>query len=119
MIIIILIYNIATLIEINTKLKQDYLEDSLHEGLRMKLMKRLIYYPIVLIICVIPAALNRIITLSADNNLNMYLISAVFQCLLGFGNCIVYGFTDNLKRKIRRRFNKLLEHNHTTDSSAL
>ena len=77
------------------------------ETLRKRLLQRLVYYPIVLIVCIIPAALHRILLAAQHHNLYVEVVAADFQCLLGLGNCIVYGFTDNLKRKIKKKLNLL------------
>lgn len=103
--LIILCFNVHSLVCINRKLKKEILLDSQGENIRKRLMNRMVYYPFVILICIIPAAINRIILYLGKESLVLQLMAANTQCLMGFGNCIVYGFTDNLKKKLRRRYN--------------
>lgn len=110
MILIVIIYNIFTLLQIKATLSHGISDSTIGECLKKKLMKRLVYYPMVLIICIIPAAVHRIIlSTGKENNTYVAILAADFQCLLGFGNCVVYGFTDNLKKKLKKKFNILID----------
>jgi hypothetical protein len=112
---IILLYNIVTLIKIKKKLQQDITEHSGYERLRVKLIRRMIYYPILLLICVLPAAIHRVYLYITSTELPTFtIIAAVFQCLLGFGNCLVYGCTDSLRNRIKKRLNLAIEPDETT-----
>ena len=118
-IFLVISYNIITLFQIKFKLKQDSIEGYMDETLRKKLLQRLLYYPIVLIVCVLPAALHRILLATQINSSSVAIVAADFQCLLGLGNCIVYGFTDNLKRKIKKRLNMLSLDNPELSSNSI
>lgn len=111
----VLIYNTITLIKINKKLKSELAENEKEDRLRKKLMKRMIYYPLVLLICVTPAGIYRIFeNVKLGNSTVLAIIAADSQCLLGFGNVIVYGFTENLKKKVKLKF-KLIDYDESTE----
>lgn len=112
--LIILIYNTITLIKINKKLRSELTENEREDRLRKKLMKRMIYYPFVLLICIIPAGIYRIFENLGIKNSILAIIAADSQCLLGFGNAIVYGFTENLKKKVKLKF-KLIDYDESAE----
>ncbi|OMJ72807.1 hypothetical protein SteCoe_28671 [Stentor coeruleus] len=111
----VLVYNIITLIKINKKLKSELAENEREDRLRKKLMKRMIYYPLVLLICILPAGIYRILeSKGVDSSIALKIIAADGQCLLGFGNAIVYGFTENLKKKVKLKF-KLIDYDESAE----
>lgn len=105
----VLVFNVYNLLEVNKKLKRDMLNDVENEGIRKKLMNRMVYYPLVIGICILPAGVNRVVNFLGKRNEVLEIIAADAQCLMGFGNCVVYGFTDNLKKRLKIRFANLLE----------
>ena len=111
--LIVLIYNIYNLVLINRKLKKEINSSSDDENIRRKLMKRMIYYPLVIIICIFPAICLRVITLISQHEtegpLWLEALSADFQCFIGFANCLVYGLTDNLKKKVKSKLQNLID----------
>jgi len=107
--LLVLVFNVYNLLEINKKMKKDTLNDAENEGIRKKLMQRMVYYPLVIGICILPAGLNRILNALGERIEVLEIIAADAQCLMGFGNCVVYGFTDNLKKRLKIRFTNLLE----------
>ncbi|OMJ79134.1 hypothetical protein SteCoe_20925 [Stentor coeruleus] len=111
----VLIYNTITLIKIKKKLKGELAKNEKEDRLRKKLMKRMIYYPLVLLICITPAAIYRIFENTGIKEYTILaMIAADFQCLLGFGNAIVYGFTENLKKKVKLKF-RLMDYDESSE----
>lgn len=109
----VLVYNIYNLVLINRKLKKEINSNNDDENIRRKLMKRMIYYPLVIIICIFPAICLRITTLISQQDEYKYkwleALSADFQCFIGFANCLVYGLTDNLKKKVKSKLQNLID----------
>lgn len=111
--LMVLVYNIYNLVLINRKLKKEINSNNDDENIRRKLMKRMIYYPLVIIICIFPAICLRITTLISQQDEYKYkwleALSADFQCFIGFANCLVYGLTDNLKKKVKSKLQNLID----------
>ena len=73
---------------------------------RDTLIRRLRFYPLVLIICYAPVTIKRIYDFidPEEGNLSLGLISACMMCLNGLFNAIVYGFTDSVKYALLQCF---------------
>jgi hypothetical protein len=82
-----------------------------------KLMTRIMYYPLVLVVCFLPASINRVVEvflmpqLNSDNpsqRLNTYifimtLLHVFFTSLFGVSNAIVYGLTPVVRERVREK----------------
>jgi hypothetical protein len=113
--LVVLVYNVRCLVLVNRKLRKNSGVDPEQKRLSKKLMRRMVYYPLVIVICVIPAACLRIVLLGKDvHNIEwLEALAADFQCLIGFANCLVYGFTDNLKRQVKDKLKRLVDFEYT------
>lgn len=80
----------------------DMLKESSHEvSTKSSFLKRLNYYPVVLIICYLPVLVKRLYELSTDSSIYwLTLLSAITTSTIGFFNAIVYGFTEHVKETI-------------------
>lgn len=107
--LVIIVYNVHSLLAISRKLKKDTSNDMENEGIRKKLMKRMVYYPLIIGLCVLPAGINRVANIFNKEIKELEILAGVAQCLMGFGNCIVYGFTDNFKKRLKSKFTNLIE----------
>jgi hypothetical protein len=107
--VVVICFNVFCLLAISKKLKSEILLDAEGENMRKRLMKRMVYYPFVIVVCIIPAAVNRAMMMAGKDSIVMQGLAANVQCLMGFGNCVIYGFTDNLKRKLKKRFMTLAD----------
>ena len=105
----VFLYNVITLFKIYKKLKNIDFDGSFDEVLKKKLMNRLIYYPTVLFICITPTGLHRIV-FDYRNHDNVYIriLATDLLGLIGLANCIVYGFTYSLKKKIKNKLKQLI-----------
>ena len=67
--------------------------------IRDTLIRRLRFYPLVLVICYAPVTVKRIYDFVDPEEGNIYLglISACMMCLNGLFNALAYGFTDSVK----------------------
>ena len=70
--------------------------------IKRKVFKRMMLYPLVLLICFIPAAIHRFShdLLINDNSGPIDMTSMLGSCLYGFFNSIVYGCTQTVRKKI-------------------
>ena len=68
-------------------------------------IQRLYLYPIIGILCLLPMAIYRLLTIISDNNgifLEFRIFSVMLMCINGFFNSIIYGFNPSIKRKISK-----------------
>lgn len=74
--------------------------------IRDTLIRRLRFYPLVLIICYAPVTVKRIYDFIDPEESNIYLglASACMMCLNGLLNAVVYGFTDSVKDALLQCF---------------
>jgi hypothetical protein len=70
---------------------------------KAKLVSRLKYYPILLIINWLPASINRFALFGAEEDpvLGLYVIHVLFGSLNGLCNAIVFGLDRNVKRAVK------------------
>lgn len=77
-----------------------------------KVMNRIKWYPIILMICFGPSLVHRIYySIEKEDNMWVNLISASMGALYGFVNAIVYGMTTKVRIVIRTELRKLFSSN--------
>ena len=74
--------------------------------IRRELSKKISIYPIIIILCYLPYSIKGCIEVSGEWELVDYeyyftLIAGFIRCLAGFFNALAYGFTKNVKKKLR------------------
>lgn len=74
--------------------------------IRDNLIRRLKFYPLVLVFCYTPVTVKRVYDFidPEEANLALALASASTMCLNGFLNALVYGLTDSVKEAIQQCF---------------
>jgi hypothetical protein len=68
----------------------------------VRIEKRLLLYPVILMICIIPSSVNRILLYFNPDDTNLYLmcISVGLNASIGFFNACAYGITPSVKYTI-------------------
>lgn len=68
----------------------------------VRIERRLLLYPIILMLCIIPSSVNRILLYLYPDDPNLYLmcISVAFNAAIGFFHACAYGITPNVKYAI-------------------
>ena len=112
--VVVVVFNIFLCVVIWKQLKKNTGSELELHSTKMKVFKRMTLYPLVLIICFLPAAIHRLyefLKINEDNStLNMIGIAGC--CLYGFANSIVYGCTRNIRKKIKSKiFSSAYVHN--------
>ena len=80
----------------------DSMEISSEEPQEVKTLKRLIYYPGAMLICVLFPTVKRIYSLSSDeSSFPLALLSTLFGDLQGFFNAVIYGLNSSVKETIK------------------
>lgn len=74
--------------------------------IRDTLIRRLRFYPFVLLICYVSVTIKRIYDFidPEEGNMTLSLVAASTMCLNGLLNALVYGLTGSVKDAIRQRF---------------
>lgn len=92
-------YSFFVYINVLRKMQSD-MEGTGSDGLGI--MRRIIFYPIVLVVCWFPASINRLVELFTGGESPYWLtvMHVLFVGLYGLGNSIVYGLTPAVKKKI-------------------
>merc|ERR1740117_1185625 len=68
-------------------------------------MRRILFYPLVLVVAWAPASINRAYELFTDDSVMfLTILHAVFQGLYGFLNALVYGMIPAVHKRIRAKF---------------
>ena len=84
------------------------------QAIKMKVFKRLMFYPAILLFCYIPATIHRFYTELKINDNDVLEITAMFgNCIYGFCNSIAYGCTRHIRKRIKA---KLFSHIVKKDS---
>lgn len=93
------VFVVKLIIMLNNELRTD------KEKLK-KYTNKLIWYPVIQIICLLPATVNRIIFLinPTNNTPTLDIIQAAFDSMTGFMFAIVYGFNPSVKESIKEVF---------------
>ena len=77
---------------------------SLNEDVEMRdtLIRRLRFYPAILILCYTPVTIKRIYDFidPEEDNFTLSIIAATMMCLNGLCNALIYGLTDSVKSAI-------------------
>lgn len=98
-------YSFYVYINVLRKMQSD-MEGTGRDGLGV--MRRIMFYPIVLVVCWFPASLNRLVELFTGGASPYWLsvLHVLFAGVYGLGNSIVYGLTPAVKKKILALFDK-------------
>ena len=70
-------------------------------------LQRMKYYPMILMICYLPATIRRMSELFGDNHISPFWLAAMqvlFSSLIGLGNATVYGFSQQSVREKDKQF---------------
>lgn len=97
------IYNLVVYAKVRKRLQ----ETAEREGKlpdRVKRLTRLVYYPLILVVCYIFGTINRIVSIFSRPVFGIVIIHAVGMSSQGTLNAIVYGMNPQVKNKIRAIF---------------
>ena len=99
---IVIVYCLFAYSGIISKIKSQLHLISEEPGLSSRILKKLMMYPLILIVCFLPLTAARIYEFFNPDDPYMWLtiVSGVFFSINGFLNAILYGFTDMVRKEI-------------------
>lgn len=111
----IILYNLVVYVKIIRKINLEIQFVTEDVQVRRSLVRRLVFYPIILIVCYTVVTIKRVIdALNPDEaNLTLAITAWIFQCAHGFLNALAYGYSNSIKERLcnlcgeRERFNSV------------
>ena len=100
---VVIIFNISLCVKIWLNVRKDKNSVVSLKNAKIKAIKRMIFYPVVLIICYFPAAIYRFHSdfFIRSNDEYSQLIAMILICLYGFINAITYGCTSKIRNVVK------------------
>lgn len=104
----VITYNIVVYISIIRQLNFEIQFMTEDTEIRRALVRRLVFYPIILIICYTVVTIKRIYDVISpdEQNITLTIIAWIFQCANGLLNAIAYGYSDTIRERLCSRCNK-------------
>jgi len=101
---VIIAFNIYAYFSVIQKINTQINMISEKEDFKRQLVRKLKFYPIILVICYLPDTVNRIYDFvnSNDPSYALTMIAGASTCLTGILNALLYGFTDVVRQALRR-----------------
>jgi len=78
-----------------------FIQQEMHDNLDDRLTRRFMLYPLILVICWLPATINRINTLFFKASMFLNILHRLFGSLQGILNAIIYGMNSNVRSEIK------------------
>ena len=103
--VLVLVFNISLCIVIWNQLRKNIGSVIEMHVIKLKVFRRMSFYPLVLLICFIPAAVHRFyhfLRITEDTG-TLDTAAMLGNCMYGFFNSIVYGCTRNIRKKIKSK----------------
>jgi hypothetical protein len=100
----VIVYNLSVYGRVIRQLNTELEHMSADFYIRKALMRRLMAYPIILIICYSVVTIKRIedVVNPNEHNLALTLTAWIFQCMIGLLNALVYGYSEAVKERLCR-----------------
>jgi hypothetical protein len=101
----VIIYNISVYVTIIRQLNYEIEFMTEDRGMQGSLVRRLVFYPIILVVCYSVVTAKRIYDIvdPDEDNLVLTIIAWVFQCANGLLNAVAYGYSDTVKERLCSR----------------
>ncbi|CAG9313294.1 unnamed protein product [Blepharisma stoltei] len=99
---IVIPFNIIVYFKVIKKIQLEIGNVSEQQQMRKQLMRRLVMYPIILVICFTPVTISRVWEIFVDcPPREMSVISGFFTCINGLLNALVYGMTKSVRESLK------------------